>query len=193
MKNDRLANVVLYLLRGAPKPGLVKLLKLIYFADFLHYRTHLVSLTGAKYVALTRGPVLDRYEDEFASLEQRGFICVKDVPVVGHEKPKQEYMPIGEPNESAFSAPERATLDEVLLRYGNKSGYELSEMTHEELAPWKLVYDQKVQGKPIPYTLFRWLENYADDRDVAMAKERAGRPEVVKALAEADARINKAS
>lgn len=186
MKNDRLANAVLYLLRGSPNPGLTKLLKLLYFSDFFHYRDHLSTITGASYVALERGPVIDGYKDVFDELERRGFISKREVPVVGHpDKPKQEYLALGEPDPKAFSAEERATLDDVLLRYGQKTGVELSEMSHEELAPWKLVWNPHSPGSPIPLSLFRWLDNYADERDVEMARDRALRPEIKSAIAEA--------
>ncbi len=190
MKNDRLANAVLYLLRGSPDAGLTKLLKLIYFSDYHHYRDHLCTITGANYVARARGPVLENYQDEFDELERRGFIATRKVPVVGHpDNPKVEYLRLGEPAPDAFTAAERVTLDDVLLRYGSKSGVELSDMTHEELAPWKLVWDKSAPGARIPFALFRWLDNYADDRDVETAKKRAEAPEIKAALAEAMADV----
>ncbi len=188
MKNDRLANAVLYLLRGSPDAGLTKLLKLLYFSDYHHYREHLCTITGGSYVARTRGPVLENYEAEFADLEHHGFIESRKVPIVGRpDKPKVEFRCLGEPSPDAFTAEERATLDDVLLRYGSKTGNQLSDLTHEELAPWKLVWDKEAPGAKIPLALFRWLDNYADDRDVATARERAKRPEIAAAIAAAEA------
>jgi uncharacterized phage-associated protein len=172
MKNDRLANTVLYLLAGCPDAGLTKLLKLLYFADYTHYREHLTTITGATYVALERGPVLDGYEEELDSLERRGFLAIRDVPVFGHEKPKKEYMRLGAPDPDAFNESEIATLDEVLLKYGRQSGVALSKLTHEESAPWEHVWDPSAPGAVIPYALWRWLDNMASERDVKTAQAR---------------------
>jgi uncharacterized phage-associated protein len=189
MKNDRLGNTVLYLLRGCKEPpGLTKLLKLLYFADYHHYRNHLKTITGASYVALARGPVVDGYKEEFDALERRGFMAVRPVPVMGHpDNPKQEFLRIGEPAPDAFAPEERATLDDVLLKYGDGTGLELSDLTHLELTPWKLVWNEHSPGAPIPLALFRWLDNYANERDVERARQRSQRPDVAAAIAEAKA------
>ena len=67
---NRLANVVLYLLQGSRKPGLTKLQKLLYFSDYCHYQDHLKTITGMTYVAAERGPVLKNYEQELESLTE---------------------------------------------------------------------------------------------------------------------------
>jgi len=172
VKNDRLANSVLYLLRGCPDAGLTKLLKLLYHADYLHYREHLSTITGATYVALERGPVVDGYKEEFEALEGRGILSTREKRVLGHDKLKKEYLPLVEPNLTAFDEDELATLDEVLLRYGNMSGLALSRMTHEEALPWSFVWDEKQPGGAIPPALFRWLDNMADERDLEISKSR---------------------
>jgi uncharacterized phage-associated protein len=184
VKSDRLANVVLYLLRGCPRPGLTKLLKLIYFVDFFHYQLHLATVSGASYVALERGPAVDGYEQAFAEMKEKGYIDVLNVPVVGHDTLKQEYVPRGEADENAFTAEERDTLDFVMATYGRKTGRNLSKLTHREWAPWKLVWDKRYPGRPIPQALFRWVDNLADERDIEVARERAKRPGVAAALAE---------
>lgn len=174
-KNDRLANAVLYLLRDCPR-GQTQLLKLLYHVDYHHYRDHLRTITGAKYVALERGPVLDGWKDEFSALERRGFVFVREVPVVGLD-PKQEYTALGEPSPDAFTAEELATLDDVLLQYGHKSGKTLSDLTHEELQPWEMVWDPADVGKPIPYALWRWMDNFASPQDAIDATKRGAEKE----------------
>jgi len=171
-KNLRLAHTAVYLLRRTPNLGLTQLLKLIFFADFTHYRVHLKTITGMPYVALARGPVIDNYEAELKALESRGFIYMNEVPVPGQKKPKQEYLALAELPAKAFTAEETTTLDEVLLRYGARSGVDLSDMTHEELTPWKLVWDPSAPGASIPHSLFRWVDNLAGERDVQKARER---------------------
>lgn len=45
-----------------------KLNKLLFYADFKHYKEYAISITGAKYVHLPHGPVPDNYEHYFAFL-----------------------------------------------------------------------------------------------------------------------------
>jgi uncharacterized phage-associated protein len=171
--NDRLANTVLFLLRGSPRPGLTKLLKLLYFSDYLHYQGHLKTITGMSYVAQRRGPVIKDYEKELKSLEKQKLLRVKLVPVFGYpNNPKQEFEGLADPAPDAFAPEELATMTDVLARFGRRTGEQLSEMTHEERGPWKLVWDRKAPGAEIPYALFRWFDNFADKRDLAMAKKR---------------------
>ena len=179
VKSDRLANAVLYLLHGCPDAGLTKLLKLLYFTDYHHYRDNLASVTGVKYVARARGPVVDRYEEEFDALERRGVLASREKMVLGHDKPKKEYLRLVDPDMDAFSEAELATLDHVLMKYGQDTGVALSKMTHEEALPWSFVWDPEAPGGLIPYAMFRWLDNMADERDVATATERLQQAKVV--------------
>lgn len=172
-KNDRLANATLYLLRACPDAGLTKLLKLLYHADYLHYRDHLKTITGATYVALERGPAIDGYEQEFQTLEGRGILSTREKSVFGKDKLKKEFLPLMEPDMDAFDEAELGTLRDVVLRYGDMSGVALSKMSHEEALPWSLVWDENNPGAPIPYALWRWLDNMADERDVKLAQQRA--------------------
>ena len=48
--------------------------------------------------------------------------------------------PDGAPYESELTAPEKAVITHVWGRYGQYSGRELSEMTHQEGTPWSNAY-----------------------------------------------------
>lgn len=183
LAQKKFANAVLYLLRGCGKPGQTKLLKMLHLADFAHYRKHLSSITGGSYVALERGPVLDGYVEHFDSLERHGIVSRNDVAVLGHDKPKTEYLPLAEPDESVFSRSELEVLDEVIQQFGNRSGTFLSDFTHEENGVWSWAWDANAPGRPIPYTLARWIDNRCDDRDLRQAQEALATPEAQAELA----------
>jgi uncharacterized phage-associated protein len=150
-------------------------MKMLYFSDYFFYQKHLKTITGAKYVALQRGPAIDGYEEAFKEMEEAKFIKVLLVPVMGHNTLKQEFQRIGEPDPIAFSPEERSVMDEVIARFGARrtTGRELTDMTHLELTPWKAVWNPKATGAPIPFGMFRWLENLADASDEEMARKRA--------------------
>lgn len=179
----KFANTVLYLLEGAipNRPGSTVLLKMLWHADYWHYRKHLSSITGGQYVAMERGPVLDGYKNLFERLENDAVVERCDVPVWGQDQVKVEYRPRMEASDSVLSELERETLDEVIRECAHKSGNALSERTHRE-GPWMMVYPI-APNKPIPYSLFRWFDNVPTDTDIAAAKVALARPATRAALA----------
>lgn len=192
MDKLKFQNTVLYLLRGCSPahPGVTSLLKMLYFADYEHYRRFLTPITGAEYVALERGPVVNGYKDLFQQLVDEGVVRRYDATVLGIKEKKLEYRPEQEPDATVFSATELGVLDEVAAKYGSETGLALSEKTHLE-GPWSLVWNWREPGRPIPYMLFRWLDNLPAPEDLVVAqKQLAARPEVmerVKALHKAPA------
>jgi len=56
---DKLAELLLYVadrVRDDPTGGSTKVNKILFFAEFAHYRSHLTPITGAPYQKLPRGP-----------------------------------------------------------------------------------------------------------------------------------------
>lgn len=174
----KFANTVLYLLHGCgeDRPGILKLLKMLYFADSTHYRKHLRPITGATYVAIQMGPVPNSYKDLLSKLVQRRALQCVEVEINGFQKPKTEYRPLIASNERALSESEREVLDEVIAFCRHKSGTMLRDASHRE-GPWQLVWDPDHQGSPIPYPLMRWLDNFCDDEDVSQARRAMDDPD----------------
>lgn len=181
---NKFDNTVLYLLqRCSPsRPGVTALLKMIYFADYEHYRRNLAPITGAQYVALERGPVVDGYAEQFERMTAEGTVKLMEVTVLGVTDKKQEYRPLVEPDVGVFSPTEIAILDSVAIQHGSETGAALSEKTHLE-GPWSIVWHPYDRGRPIPYAMFRWFDNLPDELDIKKAKaEIESRPEVLETI-----------
>jgi uncharacterized phage-associated protein len=179
-------NTVLYLLRrcATSHPGVTSLLKMLYFADYEHYRQFLRPITGAEYVALERGPVVNDYKMLFEQLVTEGVVKKHEASVLGIKEKKIEYRPLQEPDTSVFASTELAILDHVAEQFGSETGLALSEKTHLE-GPWSLVWDWRQPGRSIPYMLFRWLDNLPDEADVAEARKQiAARPKLLDRIRE---------
>ena len=168
--HEKLANTILYLLRacGLFRPGVTGLLKLLYFADYEHYRRHLATITEEQYVALERGPVINDYKAIFAQFVDDGLLEPFEVAVRGHSTKKREYRTQYEPDDAMFTESERETLDAVIRKYGRETGRNLSDKTHLE-GPWCFVWDSARPGRVIPTMAFRWLDNLPDDHDLEAA------------------------
>ena len=173
--DTKLADTILYILGSCPvRPGKTMLLKLLFLADYYHYVEHLQPITGADYVALPNGPVIDNYDDVFDELERENLIKTERVQIRGFSEPKVEFRALQAPSEVAFSVSELATLDRVVREHGRSSGKELSILTHK-MGPWQLVWNPAHQGERIPYSLFRWMENLPDEDDLKAAHDAISR------------------
>lgn len=181
---EKFAATILYFLREcAPRrPGLTNLLKLVWYADYKHYRENLRPITGATYVALPNGPVIDDYREHFSWLEKEGYVSKEEVEIQGHEKRKQEYRPEVEPDEELFSSSESETLQSIVAEFGQLTGSSLSEKTHRE-GPWQIVWSDEQPGRDIPYSLFRWLDTLPDSEDQDKVTKQLERPEVQNEIA----------
>lgn len=190
LNEDKLVATVLYLLRGcAPaRPGVTSLLKMLWYADYEHYRQHLSTITGATYVALPNGPVLDNYKEILNELEASGLIERNQVEVPGCEYPKEEHLAIAEPDIGVLSNSDREILDTVIERHGDSGGRTLIERTHRE-GPWQLIYDAAEPGRPIPRIAYRWLDNLPDEEDLERAHDALSREDVREHVA----RLNEAA
>ncbi len=181
MDRAKFENTVLYLLRRCfpVQPGLTSLLKMLYFADYEHYRQFLSPITGVEYVALERGPVVDGYKELFEQMTTKGIVSLFEATILGRSEKRLEYRPEIEPDVTVFSSTELGVLDSVAHQYRTETGTALSEKTHLE-GPWNFVWDPHDPGRPIPYPLFRWLDNLPDEADLLEAKELiTSRPEVL--------------
>jgi uncharacterized phage-associated protein len=186
LDREKFTSAVLYLLAGCRdrSAGLTKLVKLLYYADFTHYRQHLRPITGVDYAALPNGPVPHDYEALLGDLKKAGALDEKEVPIRRQTpmKPMRQYVARQEADIDVFDEAEIETLDLVLERHGHKTGKQLITESHAE-GPWRSSWDPDQQGRAIPYATARWAENLPDDADQDRAKDALRRPHTAAALA----------
>lgn len=183
---DKFANAVVLVLHERPGAiGLTVLVKLLFRADFEHYRQHLRPITGLEYVALERGPVPHEYRNLFRMLVQRGYLSQPDyVDVAPGMNPMESYRPLREPMLEAFEESELEVLRSVVASDGHKTGVTLSDETHAEL-PWRAVWADSVgNGEVIPYSLARWEDNRCTEKDADAARQTLADPDVQRSIAE---------
>lgn len=142
---DRVGNIAAWFAVQCSDLFKTKLAKLLWIADFLHFRRHRVSITGLTYVRLPHGPVPDRYSLLLGALEQIEAIELREQAAgqfVG-----EVVRALAEPDLSDLTTSERDTLEAVVRRFGGRSSNGLSELAHREEA-WRGRQD----GEPIPYS-----------------------------------------
>lgn len=144
---EKLKAVVLYIF-GASKPdrlGAVKLHKVLYFSDMIHYAQTGKPITGAIYRKRPFGPTCDALLSILSQMQRDGLIEIKTVDYFGHRK--TEYFALAGGRPDSLSESEILLLDEVIDFVCNRnSAKTISEYSHK--APW----ERANFGEPISYS-----------------------------------------
>lgn len=127
----------------------VKLMKLLWYADFLHFKKYEKSMTGLVYQHLPLGAVPVAYNE---------IIYLPSIKVI------EEYFdnytayriyPNNEVNLSAFTLEELGVLEKVAVFFKNKKTKEVVDYMHNEKA-----YIETEPGKIIPYSLANEIKDF---------------------------------
>jgi len=138
----KLFNAIIYFCsEGQPK---TKLNKLLFYADFKHFKEYSVSITGARYVHLQYGPVPDGYDYYFAELSREQYLAVEEEVIGAYTSFK--CIARAEPDLRAFEQTERHVLEEVLNHFREFGSVKIMEFSHEETA-----YASTAEGERISY------------------------------------------
>lgn len=133
--------------------GKVKLMKLLYYADFEHFAKHGRSITGDVYRKLDFGPVPRNAPHVLDTMVQRELVRIRQEHVISYAKYAFQLLePLGKPQH--LSEDEIQTLREVVAKWGNHSREEIVAASHGE-PPWQLTS----YGEDIPYELVHYRRN----------------------------------
>lgn len=134
---EKFAQMVLYFYGELDYLYQVKLLKLLFYADFLHYRSTGRSISGYRYQALPHGPVPVHYELHLGALVSSGLLTRSIDSKYTRSSdggPVIKYTPAKPANLDVFSPSERTTLESVFKRLGFRKSKEVEDLSHEEQA-----------------------------------------------------------
>ncbi len=140
---DKLFNSIL-LFAGEDGLFKTKLHKLLFFADFKHYKEHAVSITGVKYAHLPHGPVPDNYQLLLTVLVEENYIRLLEESIgdyVGEVVDPQEKLDL-----NVFSPAEIKTLVEIQEYFAALTSKEISDLSHSEKG-----YQETADGELISY------------------------------------------
>lgn len=143
---QKLFNSVLFLCLNSEVVK-TKLNKLLFYADFKHFKDYTVSITGARYAHLPYGPAPDGYPFILAALEE------EEKSVVIEERSFGSFLgevlvPRKTPDVSVFAPSEMKILSMIKEEFGELTAKQLSDRSHKEKA-FRVTKD----GELIAYTL----------------------------------------
>ncbi len=146
--------------------GKVKLMKLIYFLDFMHLKEYGTPVTYDTYVNLEHGPVpstilnlVNNVLDDVDSAELSDTISIEPLANFNMYRisPTRAFA---EKDRDYLSESEMDVLEKVCMKFGDKNTNYIESASHSE-APWK----ETTFLQEIPYTLA------ANDPDSKVEKE----------------------
>lgn len=137
-QREKAIEMILYLAQRIDDPTVMKICKLMYFADKRHLDYWGKFLCGNDYVAMEHGPVpINVYEmlNHARSWSRENF-----------EVGERSVKPLRLANMDLISEAAQQTLDWALREYGNFSSSKLREISHQEEA-WQNAWDEESSNK----------------------------------------------
>ena len=133
-----------------------KLMRLLYYLDFIHYRDRGRSVTGLEYYAWEFGPVPRLLWNEWMTPEpdfRRRFKVVSKEFPIGKDLTLELR---GKMDESVFSSSEFNLIVDLAKKHFRDSPEEMDDKEHFEIGPWNQIWNARRQHyAKIPYrTLF---------------------------------------
>lgn len=125
--------------------------KLLFYADFLHFKNTGRSITGLKYVAIDFGPVPDHYGSMYEMLVDENVIAINGT-ITDYGFAERLIPGNREIDLTVFDESEINAMQQIIDKLGTKSTKEIVEQSHEEeawfanlkvLIPYSFAYSLK--------------------------------------------------
>lgn len=154
---EKLLNAIVYFVRNVKYCGTVKLLKLLNFLDFEHYRQTGRSVTGLRYQALPKGPVPQTLHAEITNKFKGESIPFEVINILNSKtgKVSNRKFHAQEDFKSAYFTPRELEIMAKLVElFRDAQSNEMIDHAHATGKPWEKVYANGAgKYKDIPYEL----------------------------------------
>ncbi|MFC1802034.1 type II toxin-antitoxin system antitoxin SocA domain-containing protein [Patescibacteria group bacterium] len=141
-KLEKFKQVLLYILEevgSKSNVGMTVLYKLLYFIDFDYYEKYHEQLMGLTYIKNHHGPTPKEFVKVIEEMKQNKEIDEVKSKYFTHDQKK--FLPIVSPDLSILNGRELDLINDVLVRYSDKSAKELSDISHID-TPWAVAEKQ---------------------------------------------------
>ena len=168
---EKLINAIIYFAKHTKYCGKTKLLKLLYFLDFCHFKQAGKSVTGLEYFAWDQGPVP---RELFNELSGKMKADLKDAISLSSIEDFQKIVPKKKFNEEYFTNREKKLLKDFSYIFKDTKAEEMIEATHLKNKPWDKTLKEKGPFKKIDYML-----SIDDEENSLSYNEAKGRTEEI--------------
>lgn len=136
-----------------------KATKLLWYVDFLAYKSQARSITGCEYLAAKFGPVPKEYSLLFAEMVASHVLSAEEVFFDSDEESDvggEIYRPLGDPRLDSLSPLEQRCVEAVAVEFRDLSAGQTIRRTHQEPA-YLQVFEEGSSWRTIPYRLAETL------------------------------------
>ena len=178
---EKLINAIVFFLKKTKFCGKIKLFKLLYFLDFLHFKQTAKSVTGLRYFAWKMGPVP---MDLFFELNNPGEDLAKCVYIPKETAANELFNMKPRCNfDKRYFTPREIRLKEQLAYiFKDAKAANMSDVSHLPNLPWDKTI--KTKGKKAEIDYFLALDDQKDSLSLAEVRERINEMQEVKSLFE---------
>ncbi len=153
-EREKLIHSVVFFATRTEHCGKVKLFKLLYLLDFMHFRETGRSVTRLDYRAWSMGPVPLELVQEWDRPEADLGAAINIVPEQVIDYVRERVVAKIQFNESLYTKRELRLMDELAHRFRHELTKPLVNFTHVERGPWDKIWDDgRGNNERIPYTL----------------------------------------
>jgi len=147
---EKLINLINYFVKNTKNCGKTKLFKLLYYADFRHFKEMGRPITGLKYYTWEKGPVP---KELFFEMKQPKDDFNQTFAFTKTEDDILKIMPRKTFDSRHFTKREMRIIEDVAFIFKNAKAYEMVKCTHLPNDPWDATLKNKGKDKEIDYTL----------------------------------------
>jgi uncharacterized phage-associated protein len=148
---EKLINAIIYFADHTNCCGKTKLLKLLYFLDFTHFKQTGRSVTGLDYFAWDMGPVpKDLFEELTGNMKPDMKDSVHDLSKEGEFQQVRSKRKF---NNQYFSKREMKCLEDISFIFKDAKADAMVESSHLENEPWDKTLKEKGKFQKIDYML----------------------------------------
>ena len=187
LERQKLFEAIGFFTKATKHCGLVKLFKLLYYLDMLHFRETGRPVTGLNYKALPYGPVPTELYDEVRnpSAEFSAAINVQSPPKEGGDEPARTIIAVRKPlGTKHLTKRELRIATEVADIFHEVTAKDISEVSHAKNGPWDKAKKMGAGKWSIPI-------DYLDSINIAFGSGVSAPLEELKERAEDYAEIKK--
>ncbi len=148
---DKFCAMVLYFAQKNGKILKTKLLKLLNYSDMIFYKENGISISGAKYVHLPYGPVVQDFDILFGKMSADRIAHIE--VEFDNKYEKHQVVPQITLFEGVLSNEERDVMDRVYNKFKSFGSVEISNYSHQEKG-----YRETKKGEVISYAYAKDIE-----------------------------------
>ena len=147
---EKLINAIIYFAGKTKYCGKTKLMKLLYFLDFTHFKQTGKSVTGLEYYAWQMGPVpKDLFEELSGKMKPDMKATIQDLSGEGF----QQIQPKAKFDNQYFSKKEMELIEDIAFIFEDAKADAMVEASHLKNEPWDRTLTEKGEFKKIDYML----------------------------------------